>query len=349
MTIDEQPPTAKRGQPRGVGRPIRLQERDLDLFHSLAEGRYLSVPAIEWLHWPTWRERYKVYLEQRKTDPAATFYPASDIYSRLVALRSGAAPLIYRLVRAAERASVVYARLPDAYVLAEDGAALLCARRGYELDQLWYEDPRKRSIKNFEHSVAIGTFYAALRCALEFAGQQLVDWRGDHLLASRDRAGNGPSYDRVPASWVGKDGRLKEADLAVLPDGTWTMGGQRYFVEVDQGTTNLDSWAEKARAYEAYRGSAQLQARYRTDGFTVLIVAPTEPRLQRIAGEIVKVTRHTSPSYLFATQDRIHPTRIRPGWKELTSVTWTRRQVVDRLLALPEQLRFSAHPLWQNP
>jgi hypothetical protein len=41
MTIDEQPPPAKRRHPRGVGRPIRLQERDLDVFRSLSEGRYL--------------------------------------------------------------------------------------------------------------------------------------------------------------------------------------------------------------------------------------------------------------------------------------------------------------------
>jgi hypothetical protein len=349
MTLDEQPLQAKRQQSRGAGRTIRLQERDLDVFRSLSEGRYLTVSAIEWLHWPTWRERYRVYLEQRKSDPSLTFFSAPDIYRRLMAMRAGEAPLVYRLIRTAERASVIYARLSDAYVLAEDGAGLLCARRGYELDNLWYEDPRKRSIKNFEHSVAIGTFYAALRCTLEFAGQQLVDWRGDHLLASRDHAGTGPGYDRVPTSWVGKDGRLKEADLPVLPDGTWTMGGQRYFVEIDQGTTNLDSWAEKARAYEAYRGSPKLQARYGTNTFSVLVVAPTEPRLQRIATEIVKVTRQPSPAYLFITADRIHPTRIRPGWKELTSVSWTRRQVVNRIVELPEQLRFTAHPLWQNP
>ena len=51
--------------------------------------------------------------------------------------------MVYRVVRAAERGSVVYTRLPDAYVLAEAGASLLCTRLGYELEQLWYEDPLK--------------------------------------------------------------------------------------------------------------------------------------------------------------------------------------------------------------
>src|SRR5687767_6607534 len=108
--IDEHAsPPAKPRHPRGVGRPIRLQEQDLEVLRSLSEGRYLTVPAIEWLHWPSWRERYKVYLDKRKTNPAATFFPASDVYSRLVALRAGDAPMLYRVIRAAERGSVVYA------------------------------------------------------------------------------------------------------------------------------------------------------------------------------------------------------------------------------------------------
>jgi hypothetical protein len=71
--------------------------------------------------------------------------------------------------------------------------------------------------------------------------------------------------------------------------------------------------------------------------------------MKRIAEEIVKVTRRPSPAYLFTTEDRIHPTTIRPGWKELVSVEWKRRKVVDRLVELPEQLQFTARPLWRNP
>src|SRR6266542_2460706 len=107
MTIDEQPAPAKRRHSRGVAVPIRLQARDLDILGSLSVGRYLTVPAIEWLHFPAWRERYKAYLEQRKTDPAVAFYPKSDVYRRLVALRAGDDPLIYRMVWAAEGADVL--------------------------------------------------------------------------------------------------------------------------------------------------------------------------------------------------------------------------------------------------
>ncbi len=287
MTIDEQPAPAKRRHSRGVAVPIRLQARDLDILFSLSVGRYLTVPAIEWLHFPGWRERYKAYLEQRKTDPTAAFYPKSDVYRRLVALRAGNDPLTYRLVRAAEQASVVYSRLPDAYVLAEAGAALLCVQRDYELDELWYED----------------------RVA-------------------------------VPGG---------RKDLAILPDATFTLADHRYFVEIDRGTTNLASWAEKVRGYEVYRRSSKLATRYQTDSFTVLVVAPAPNRLQRIAEEVMKVTRQPSPDYRFITEDRIEPTTIRPSWKALAEVTWTRRKVVDRLVDFPDQLRFSAHLLWKNP
>ena len=337
----EQPQPEKRQRSRQV-KPIRLQERDLDMFVSLSIGRYLSVPAIEWLHYPGWRERYKAYLEKRKMDPTAVFYPAPNIYHRLVALRAGPEPLVHRVARTVERASVVYNRLPDAYTLTEAGAGLLCSRRGYELDDLWYEDPRRRSIKNFEHSVAIGTFYAALRAALEFAGRQLADWRGDHLLAGRDSTIGGPSYDRVSIPGV-KD------DLPILPDATFMLSGARYFVEIDMGTTNLRSWREKARAYEVYRQHPKLRARYQTDTFTVLVVAPSEPRLRRIVTEVVKVTRQATSGYLFLTEDRLHPTTIRPSWKVIETFEWERRKVVDRLVELPVRITFAAHPLWKNP
>jgi hypothetical protein len=194
MIDENQPIPPKRRGPRGVGRPIQIQERDLAILESLSVGRYLTAAAIEWLHYPGWRERYKAYLERQKTDESLFYRPLNHVYRRLVALRAGEVPLIYRLTRTNERARLAYTRLADAYVLAEAGAELLGAERGYDLDNLWYEDPRKRSIKNFEHSVAIGTCYAALRASLEFSGQQLTDWRGDHLLARRDADWSGPSY-----------------------------------------------------------------------------------------------------------------------------------------------------------
>jgi hypothetical protein len=152
----------------------------------------------------------------------------------------------------------------------------------------------------------------------------------------------------VRISWVGKEHKLKTEDVAILPDATFTLNDGRYFLEIDQGTTNLESWAEKVRAYEAYRQSPKLQARYATETFTVLVVAPTEIRLKRIAEEVIKITKQPSPAYLFTTADKIHPVRIRANWRELIQVEWTTRKVVDRLVEVPDQLGFTPYALWKN-
>ena len=157
MTAEDQTQSTKRRRNRVAIQPIHLQERDLDMLLSISHGRYLSVSALEWLHYPGWRECYKAYLDDRKIDTSATYYPAPKLYKRLRALREGPTPFVYRLARSVERATVVFNRLPDAYALTEAGAELLCAHRGFELAQLWYEEPRKRASKNFEHSVAIGS------------------------------------------------------------------------------------------------------------------------------------------------------------------------------------------------
>src|SRR3954464_4011073 len=119
---DLEPPQPQQRRRSREVKPIRLQGRDLDLFVSLSIGRYLPVHALEWLHYPGWRERYKRYLAERATDRDALYYPTPNLYHRLAALRTGSEPLVHRVARAVERASRVYNRLPDAYTLAESGA-----------------------------------------------------------------------------------------------------------------------------------------------------------------------------------------------------------------------------------
>lgn len=337
---DDQTPVPQRPRKRGPGAPRRLVERDLDMLASLSAGRYLTVQALEWLHFPAWRERYRAYLEAREAAPALVFRPAPHVYHRLGALREAAPALVYRVTRAAERGRLRFAPLPDAYMLAPAGAELLASRRGLEPDTLWSEDPRRRSLKNLEHSVAIGTFYAALRAALEHTGLELTDWQGDHRLAARDPLRGGPSYDRVLVPGV-KD------PLPVLPDGTFSLAGQRYFVEIDLGQTNLRSWGEKVRAFERYRGSDALRARYGVEDFTVLVVVPDENRQRRVAEEVLKVTKHETDRYRFLTADQVHPTTSRQRWRVVKEFVWTRRQVVDRQVEVPADLQWRGLALWR--
>ena len=82
MTSEQAQPELPQPQQRQRSRqvkPIRLQERDLDVFVSLSIARYLSVYAIEWLHFNGWRgtggwrERYKAFWKSaRATPPPST-------------------------------------------------------------------------------------------------------------------------------------------------------------------------------------------------------------------------------------------------------------------------------------
>jgi hypothetical protein len=244
-----------------------------------------------------------------------------------------AGQFVRRITRAVNQGQTAYYRLPDAYVLTEDGAELLCDRRGMERTLVWCMPQRARAIQNLDHAVAIGRLYAALRAELEHRGRGLLGWQGDHLLA-RD------AYDRVSVGGV-------REPLPILPDATFVLENARYFVEIDRGTRPLRSWADKVRAYEAYRNSPLLQARYRIAQFTTLIVAPTQTRLLRIAEEVARITRQAEPAYRFLRAEHIHPTTIRRGWQRIATVEWRQQRVVDRLIEFPT-IAFAPQPLWEN-
>lgn len=181
--------------------------------------------------------------------------------------------------------------------------------------------------------MVIGVFYAALRAELEYRQLEMCGWQGDHLLARN-------AYDRVPIAG-------QREPEPVLPDATFLMNNERFFVEIDRGTRPLRSWQEKVRAYEAYQAHQLLAARYATDHFRVLVVAPTLIRVRRIAEEIVKITRDVSPRYLLMTEERVHPTTIRRGWLGVDAVQWEPKQVVDRVVLMPA-VTLGQRALWEN-
>jgi DNA-binding PadR family transcriptional regulator len=312
--------------------PIRLQERDLDMLHSLSIGRYLTVQALEWLHFPTWRERWR----RHQLGGNGAYYPLPNVYRRLEGLRAGG--LAQTIRRSVERAALTFNRLADVYALTEAGAELLAERRG--LDDLDYSDARQRSLQNLEHSVAIATIYAALRAELEYVFAErerrlcLENWRGDHLLAR--------SYDRL-------DVPGEREKLPVLPDATFQLAlgdrSRRYFVEVDRGTRPLDSWREKTRAYERYRGSSELTNRYAVTDFILLVVAPTARRMQRIAETIAKVQPQPTLGYLFIESAQAHPLTIRTGFRSIADVRMQTQVVAGNVVQAPT-VTLVEHALW---
>jgi hypothetical protein len=310
---------------------ILIQERDLDMLSSIACGRVLTTEPLEWLHFASWRTRYRNYAACHDGTDTPGYQPNSNLYRRLRGLCAG--QFVRRITRALNQGRTAYYRLPDAYVLTEAGAELLCERRGVERRSLWYTPARARAIQNLDHAVAIGRLYAALRAELEYRGRQLGAWQGDHVLARN-------VYDRIAIAGV-------REPLPILPDATFVLDGTRYFVEIDRGTRPLRSWTDKVRAYEAYQWSPLLEARYQAAQFQVLIVAPTQVRLTRIAEEVVRVTRQVSPDYLFLRAEHIHPTTIRRGWQRIASVDWASQRVIDRMVESPTVM-LTNHTLWEQ-
>jgi hypothetical protein len=134
--------------------------------------------------------------------------------------------------------------------------------------------------------------------------------------------------------------------VPVLPDASVQLGKTHYFVEIDRATRPLGSWREKAGAYQAYAGSTALRQRYNTDDFTVLIVAPDQKRLTRIAEEVTKVVRAPNNRYLLLPQPYLHPTRVRANWQQVAQVQWQPRTVIDRVALLPT-VTLAPVALWQ--
>lgn len=310
---------------------IRLQQRDIDILHSLAVGRYLTVQAIEWLHFPTWWSRW----QQHQASGVKAYYPLPNVYKRLEGLRAGG--MVQSIKRTADRASLVFQRLADVYALTEAGADLLFEHR--DLDHVEYTDTKKRSLTHLEHSVAIAMVYAALRSVLEaeFIGiLALSGWQGDHQLA-RD-------YDRLVVAG-------HRAKLPVVPDATFTLSSssrtRRYFVEVDRGTRPLSSWREKVQAYEAYRESTSLKERYDVKDFVLLVVAPTIRRVERIADWVAKYRRSDESEYAFITSQCIHPTTIRTGFQRIVSTSTENRVVAGRMQSVVTAI-LEQQPLWSK-
>ncbi len=196
----------------------------LAMLLSLGVGRYITAVALEWLHFPSWRERYKAHYARQQQGLAGAYYPLPNVYQRLRGLRDGG--LIQTIVRRTDQASLAYGRLPDVFALTERGAELVASRLDVDMDSLAVEIGRQRALQNLEHGVAIGRVYAALRCAAEHRQQaKLASWLGDHLLARPQ------SYDRVVV-------RGHREPLPVQPDGTALLvtnaGERRLFLELDR-------------------------------------------------------------------------------------------------------------------
>jgi Replication-relaxation len=312
---------------------VQLQERDLDMLTSIGQTRMLTAGYLEWLHFPQWRGHYRRYLERAERDPLARYKIRPHLYERLADLRASL------LIAMLDRARPCHPEsIPAACSLTRRGAALLSAEREVDRSALWVLPSRSNPPQQTEHMLLIGRCYAALHAEAAYRGQALDGWRGDHLLRA-SAPGDGPGYDRIRLP------DLREP-VSLIPDATCVLNGQRLFFEIDRGTQMLRQWATKLRAYDAYQGSRLLRERYQTDQFQVLIVAPDQRRLERIAAEIARVSREHRDRYRLIEERLLHPTTIRRGWRTVTHAVFTPRMIGGRLVETVEQVALEQAPLW---
>jgi hypothetical protein len=313
---------------------ITLMTRDLDIFWSLYEARYLTIEAIEWLHFPQWRERYAQWQAAQAAGATKPYIPTTQAYTRLRLLQGN--NYVRRIVRPTMLAIDTYRREPDLFLLTEKGATVLAEYRGLELEQLHYGEPRQRSYLMLQHHVAVGRVYAALRSRIESKpGIQFSEWRSEHHAAK--------DFDRVVMRVPQPDGSVRSEETGIQPDGAFFIdyeGGRTlFFVEVERDQP-LKKWKEKMWAYEAYHNSAVLQERYGCSAFVLLgmaLDAAHQRRLLEATGEALALLYPNAAQraaaqgrYLIGHMGHAHPTLIGAGWHELRQV-----KVVERGGAVP--------------
>jgi len=296
------------------------------MLESIHAARFLTAEQLEWLHFPTWRERYTKWQAEQDQGRSRYYLPSAQLYSRL--RRMEAERLLRRIVRPVAMAVSVYKRDADLWTIAERGGELLVEYASYERAALDIPDVRHRSFQTVTHSAEIARVYAALRARIEAKpGLRIADWRNDQQT-KRD-------YDRIAARVPQGDATTTPELLPVQPDGLLRLAsGERetlLLIEVERDRPP-QSWMRKVYAWEAYRGSAELRQRYGVASFAVLAFSLTAAQrdklmettaqalLQLFDGDLQRV-RTSASAYLFAALPDAHPLRIGDQWRRIGGVS----------------------------
>jgi hypothetical protein len=233
--------------PRSRRSHLQLNQRDFAILRSLAEARYLSTQAIEWLHWPGWWARWQAYHHRRAAGQRRSYRAAPATYHRLHKLIQ--AQLVEPVDRAFMLATEQRARDPTIYTLSTRGLHVLAAYDEHPLPMVAARDHPADDPCALLRQIEVGRIYAALRACAEAQGRQITHWRAAHTLTT---------HEAVDLSLASEGGRGQTKRVAIEPDATCRLihraAAQRVFVELVRGLPP-ETWQRRLLAYAAYAGS----------------------------------------------------------------------------------------------
>lgn len=116
--------------------------------------------------------------------------------------------------------------------------------------------------------------------------------------------------------------------VPLMPDGFCEVRREQVihpmFLEVDLGTERLPIWRRKVELYLKFATGGEFEQRFHAKRFQVLVVLPSERRLDAVRGTVAK---RTDKLFWFATQDDI-------GTHGLGTTIWLRPSGTERLSLL---------------
>jgi hypothetical protein len=202
------------------------------------------------------------------------------------------------------------------YAICREGTAVVATMLGIDAGQVERrpEDDRV-AIAHILHTVGINNLWTMVACLDRDGVLSLVDWVDDWQLAGADYRPKLPVYTKGNARTRKRPDGYFVVEHRAMPQPA------HFFLEYDRGHMENARFAEKVKAYEAYRMSGDSQAHFGTRNFRVLTVTGSRKRLENLkrTTEAAGGDKH----YWFTTQDQIdiwQPQRLLdPVWQAATT------------------------------
>jgi Replication-relaxation len=275
--------------------PIVLTPRDREILAAIDLHGYLTLEVIDLVFFPSSRPDDR---------------PSTRAYHRLHQFWLWG--YVERIELPVSR--VIGGRRPFLYALSQRGLRLLDTGSTSQ-DAPPHRRRLDRTSELFvEHSLTVAAVWANVLALIRLRPITLGGWVADRDLRARQLRVKDPAGGR----W-----------LPFLPDAYFelhyaTGRVQCCLLEVDLGTHSLKAMRRKLRAFELFLAEGLFARTWLRDDFEVLVVAPSEQRLQNIttmARQVVDSNRWDA--YLFATRDVLERSRFADAeWRCLDGSTY---------------------------